>query len=110
MAPGGELRIRVERSALTHEDVRRHPADQIEPGPYVLLTVSDTGSGMDDETLRRAFDPFFTTKPFGEATGLGLPTVYGLVKQHGGHVWAASATGQGTAMRVYLPALEEASD
>jgi PAS domain S-box-containing protein len=110
MVPGGQLRIRVESSALTQEDARRHPADQIEPGPYVLLTVSDTGSGMDDETLRRAFDPFFTTKPFGEATGLGLPTVYGLVKQHGGHVWATSATGQGTAIRVYLPALEKASD
>ena len=73
------------------------------PGAYGLITVSDSGSGMDEETLRRAFDPFFTTKPFGEATGLGLATVYGIVKQHGGQVWATSKLGQGTTVRVYLP-------
>jgi PAS domain S-box-containing protein len=103
----GQLRITVEQIALTAEDARRHPADQIEPGPYVRLSVSDTGSGMDEETLSRAFEPFFTTRPFGEATGLGLPTVYGIVKQHGGHIWATSKPGQGTTIRVYLPALVE---
>jgi PAS domain S-box-containing protein len=103
----GQLRIMVERVELTGEDARRQPGDQIEPGAYVRLSVSDTGCGMDEETLGRAFEPFFTTRPFGEATGLGLPTAYGIVKQHGGHIWATSQPGQGTTIRVYLPALVE---
>ena len=103
----GQVRILVERVELTEEDVRRRPADQIETGSYATLSVSDSGSGMDEETLSRAFEPFFTTRPFGEGTGLGLPTVYGVVKQHGGHVWATSKVGEGTTIRVYLPALVE---
>jgi PAS domain S-box-containing protein len=109
MSPGGQLWIRVEHSSLTEDDARLRPGDEVRPGPYVLLTVSDTGSGMDEDTLRRAFEPFFTTKPFGNATGLGLATVYGIVKQHGGQVWASSKPGGGTTVRVYLPPATAAS-
>jgi CheY-like chemotaxis protein len=71
--------------------------------------VDDTGAGMDEATRQRAFEPFFTTKPIGKGTGLGLATVYGLIKQHGGFVQIDSATGAGTRLRVYFPVAEEAS-
>lgn len=107
MAPGGEFRLSLEDSILAEEDARLHPGDEVMPGRYLLLTASDNGSGMDADTLRRAFEPFFTTKPFGEGSGLGLATVYGVVKQHGGQVWATSKPGQGTTVRIYLPALAQ---
>jgi PAS domain S-box-containing protein len=100
---GGELSISIHHVKLDDLDVQSRPGDEVVPGEYVLLSVSDNGVGMDRATLSRAFEPFFTTKPFGQATGLGLAMVHGIVKQHGGHVWGTSESGVGTTIRVYLP-------
>jgi PAS domain S-box-containing protein len=103
MAEGGRLTIGLEVVGLSRVDAASRPGDDVVPGDYALLSVSDTGAGMEPATLLRAFEPFFTTKPFGQATGLGLAMVHGIVKQHGGHVWGSSEPGQGTTIRVYLP-------
>jgi PAS domain S-box-containing protein len=104
-ATGGRITISAEDVVV----VGGHPVVgqrlSMVPGRYVLLTVSDSGTGIDPETISRIFEPFFTTKPVGQGTGLGLSMVYGIVKQHGGYIWAHSEPGRGTAMRLYWPAI-----
>jgi PAS domain S-box-containing protein len=98
MPRGGHITI---RTADTWVD--DPPDDEMQPGPYVVLEVEDTGSGMDAETLRRAFEPFFTTKPVGKGSGLGLSTVYGIVRQMGGAIAIESTPGRGATVRILLP-------
>ena len=98
----GLLVFRTENLMLDDEYVRAHL--NVEPGPYVLITLSDTGVGMDEETAARAFEPFFTTKGVGKGTGLGLAIVHGIVEAHGGHIHLHSELGKGTTFEIYLPA------
>lgn len=103
MPRGGRLTLGTARVRVGDGDGSAHPA--LKPGEYVLLTVTDTGTGMDPETLARIFDPFFTTKPPEQGTGLGLSTVYGLLKQLGADIDVDSAPGRGTTFRLYFPCL-----
>ncbi|HEX6040513.1 ATP-binding protein, partial [Longimicrobium sp.] len=109
MPRGGVLRIETREVRLDETDAARYPYP-VDPGHYVRLTVSDTGVGMSPEVLARVFEPFFTTKEPGRGTGLGLSTVYGIVKQSGGYVWAESEEGRGSSFRVYLPLVREEPD
>ena len=107
MAGPGKLTIEVGNAYLDDDYALEY---EIAAGQFVMLAVSDTGSGMGPEVIEQAFEPFFTTKPEGQGTGLGLSMVYGFVKQSGGHIKIYSEIGQGTTIRLYLPRIRQDED
>ena len=108
MPEGGVLDVRTANEVVEYPDTDRRPG--LRPGQYVTLTVSDTGHGMPEHVRRHIFEPFFTTKEQGKGTGLGLATVYGIVNQSGGSIYADSSSGRGSRFVIYLPAIGENGD
>ncbi len=107
MPDGGTLTIETREAELGDEYVAGRPGVSIIPGTYTALVVSDSGHGMDQETMKHLFEPFFTTKAVGKGSGLGLAMVYGIVKQTGGNIWAYSEPGMGTTLKLYFPSVPE---
>jgi CheY-like chemotaxis protein len=108
MPRGGELKIETANAELTEKDAKRYR--YVVPGQYVLLQIGDTGCGMDEEQQSHIFEPFFTTKEKGKGTGLGLATVYGVIKQSGGYIWVESQPGKGSRFSIYLRRVEGSTE